>query len=466
MDTGEDENRSRPISRRSPALGRDLTKGSITGNLWTLTWPLMISSTIMMLGPIIDMVWVGSLGQAAIAGVGVAGMAVMVINSARMGLNTGAIAVLARAAGAGNEAEANHAAQQAFVISAIFSIIMAAIGIFLAKPILVLLGVEADVVREGTAYMRILFVGSVAMSFGMMAHGIMQASGDTKTPMKVGVCVRIFHIILSPFLIFGWWIFPFMGVSGAALTNVISQGIGASLMLWILFSGRTHLRLTMKGFHFDLHTIWRIVRVGIPSSINGMERSLANFVLMTLVVPFGTAAVAAQALVERIDMFVHMPAFGLGQAAGVLTGQNLGANQPDRAVKTAKVATSLFTCITFAASIVIWFWAEPIVRLFNDEPVLVEIACNFLRINIVSFLVLGVVVVLMSCLNGAGDTMIPLLTTLTTMWLVQVPMAYILPKVTDLGVYGIRVGIVTAVILRAIIYTAYFRSGRWQRKTV
>ncbi|MEE8398619.1 MAG: MATE family efflux transporter [Desulfobacterales bacterium] len=452
--------------KRNAAFDRDLTKGSIIGNLWTLTWPSVVSSTIMMLGPTIDMIWVGSLGSASIAGVGVAGMAAMVLGSARMGLSTGTRALLARAIGAGDEQQANHVAQQAFVISTVFSILMAAIGIFLAEPILALLGVEPDVVREGSAYMRIMFAGSVTMSFGMMAQGIMQASGDAITPMKVGIGVRIFHVILCPFLIFGWWIFPYMGVSGAAATNVISHGIGGIIMLWILFSGHTRLRLTMRNFRFDGAMIWRIVKIGVPSSITGMERSLANLVLMVLVVPFGTAAVAAHSLVERIDMFVNMPAFGLGQAAGVLAGQNLGAGHPDRAEKTAWTAAGLFTCMTVLASVAIWFWAEYTVRVFNSEPEIVATTAAFLRINIISYLVFGVVVVLMNALTGVGDTMTPMLTTLITMWLVQVPMAFVLPKVTTLGVYGVRWAIVTAIVMRAIIYTVYFRKGRWKLKEV
>ena len=447
-------------------MDRDLTKGSITGNLWTLTWPSTITTTIMMLGPMIDMVWVGSLGSASIAGVGVAGMAVMIVNSAKMGLNTGARALLARAIGAGNDEEAVHVAQQSIVITVAFSALMAVIGVFLSKPILVLLGVAPDVVREGTAYMRILFVGSVTMSFGMMAHGVMQASGDAVTPMKVTAGVRIFHVILCPFLIFGWWIFPYMGVSGAALTNVITHGLGGGIMMWALFTGRTRIRLTMKNFRYDGHTVWRIVRIGIPSSINSMERSLANFVLMILVVPFGTAAVAAQSLVERVDMLIHMPAWGLGQAAGVLAGQNLGAERPERAVRTAWTGVVIFTCFTFIASIVIWFCADYMIRIFNDEPVLVEIAATFLRINIVSYIVFGFVVVLVSCLNGVGDTIMPMFTNLATMWFVQLPIAYFLPKVTELGVYGIRVAIVTAVVLRAFIYIVYFRRGSWKNKKV
>jgi len=451
---------------RRASIDRDLTKGSIIGNLWALTWPTTISSLIMVLGPLIDMIWVGSLGSAAIAGVGVSGMAVMVIDSARMGLNTGTRALLARSFGAGDKQGANHVGQQAIVVSTLFSLVTATIGIFFAESILILLGVEPDVVKEGAVYMRILFVGSVVTSFGMIAVGIMQASGDALTPMNISVGTRILHIILCPFLVFGWWIFPFMGVSGAALTNVISQSIGGIIGLWILFTGRTRLKMSLKGFNFDGNIIWRMVKIGIPSSITGMERSLANFVLMWLIVPFGTAAVAAHSLAQRIDMFVNMPAMGLGQSAGVLAGQNLGSGQPDRAEKTGWIAAGLFTCVSIIGSLIIWFWAENITQIFNKEPELVKITATFLRIDIVSYLVFGLVVVLMNCLNGVGDTYIPMWTTLLTMWLVQVPMAYVLPKVTGLGVYGVRWGIVTAIVLRAVVYTIYFKHGRWKHKKV
>jgi len=451
---------------RKASLDRDLTKGSIVGNLWALTWPATISNIIMVIGPMIDMIWVGSLGSASIAGVGVSGMAVMVIDSARMGLNTGTRALLARSFGAGDKQAANHVGQQAIVVSTLFSLVTATIGIFFAESILTLLGVEPEVVKEGAVYMRILFAGSVVTSFGMIAMGIMQASGDAVRPMNISVGVRIFHIMLCPFLVFGWWIFPFMGVKGAALTNVISQCIGGFIGLWILFTGRTRLKMSLKGFSFDGSVIWRMVKIGIPSSITGMERSLANFVLVWLIVPFGTAAVAAHSLAQRIDSFVNMPALGLGQSAGILAAQNLGADQPERAEKTGWIAAALFTCVSINGSLIIWFFAENIVHVFNSEPELVKITAGFLRINIVTYLVFGLVVVLMNCLNGVGDTYIPMWTTLLTMWLVQVPMAYVLPRVTDLGVYGVRWGIASAIVLRAVTYTIYFKHGRWKRKKV
>lgn len=465
-DKGQDGHSASKRDGPQASYDRDWTQGSIMGNLWSLAWPMTISTAIRMMGPTIDMVWIGSLGTAALAGVGVSGIAVQVINSARMGLNTGTRAMLSRFVGAGNEQGANHVAQQAFAISLAFSLIMAAVGVFLAEPILVLLGVEPDVVREGASYMQILFCGSIFMSLGMMAQGIMQASGDAVNPMKINIGIRVFHVMLCPFLIYGWWVFPYMGVRGAAMTNVISQAIGSAIMFWILFTGRTRLRMTLKNFSFDGHMIWRIVRIGIPASITGMERNLANFILMWFVVPFGTSAVAAHALSDRIDNLVHMPAQGLGQASGVLAGQNLGAGMPDRSAATGWMASGLFTAVMAVASLGIWFWAEHVVRLFNSEPQLVEIAGTFLRIDIVNYMVFGIVVVMMHCLNGMGDTMVPMLTTLVTMWLVQVPMAYILPRTTDMGVYGIRWAIVTAIAMRAVTYTIYFKHGRWRRREV
>jgi len=445
---------------------RDWTQGSILGNLWLLSWPMMVGSSLNMLGPTIDMIWVGKLGAASIAGVGISGMAVMVVNSLLQGLFTGTRAMVARLFGAGDREGANHVAQQAFVVGAAFSVFMAIIGIFMAEPILLIFGVEADVVSEGAAYMRVQFVGMVTMSLRMLTEAAMQASGDSFTPMRIAIFFRLLHVALCPFLVFGWWIFPHLGVSGAALTNVISQGIGGALGLWFLFAGRTRLRLTMKNFRFNGSLLWRLVKIGFPASITGAERTIANMVLMYFVAPFGTAAVAAHSLIQRIDAFLHMPAQGLGQAAGVLAGQNLGAGKPERAVKTGWLAAGLVTGAMVISSLVVWFWAEGIVGIFNTESELVVIASNFLRIEIVSYMVFGVVVVLMQCLNGVGDTWIPMITTLATMWLVQVPLAYFLPKHTSLGVYGVRWGIVSAIAMRAVIYATYFKSGRWKRKKV
>lgn len=445
---------------------RDWTKGSIIGSLWGLSWPMMITQLVTTLGPTVDMIWVGKLGSASVAGVGISGMVVMLMNTARMGLQMGTRALIARFIGQGDKDQANHVAQQTFVISIAFSIVTAIIGIFLAEHIMTAFGVDPEVVSEGAAYMRIQLIGMISMSLQMMSQSVMQASGDAFTPMIVGVGGRLFHIALCPFLVFGWWIFPDMGVSGAAMTGVISQGLAGLVGFWFLYTGRTRLTLTFRNFRFDGSMIWRIVKIGLPGSINGMGRTGATLLLTVFIVPFGTVAVAAQSLMERLDRFIQMPAMAMGQTAGVLAGQNLGAGQPERAEKTAWLAVWLFTAFITVVSIFVWFFADNIIMLFNNEPEMVEVAGNFLRITIVTYMTFGLVMVLMQCINGVGDTITPMIVTIVTMGGVMLPMAYFLPRITGLDVYGVRWAMVTGNLLRAIIYLFYFKMGRWKKKRI
>jgi putative MATE family efflux protein len=451
---------------KNTAIHKDWTQGGVVRNLWLLSWPIMVSQTLTVIGPTIDMIWVGKLGPSAIAAVGVAGMIVMAINSVMMGLYTGLRAMVARFIGAGDKAGAVSVGQQTLVIGVVFSLISALVGIFLAEPMLSLFGVEADVVSVGAGYMRIQLSGSIVMSLAMITQMIMQASGDTVNPMRISVIFRLLHLGLCPALVFGWSIFPEMGVNGAALSDVISQCVGASIGIWYVFSGRTRLKLTLKGFHLDKDILWRMMKIGIPSSITGFQRFVPYLVVVLFVSPFGTAAVGANSLMQRIDNFIRMPAGALGSAAGVLAGQNIGAGKPERAEKGGWVAVALYSGAMVIVSVLIWFFAEEVVRLFNSDPELVGIAAGFMRIQILGYLVIGPTVVLSLCIEGVGDTIPTMIGTLFTMWAVQVPLAWALPEFTSLGVNGTQWAITIALVARAVIFIIYFRTGRWKKKAV
>ncbi len=384
------------MTSKPPKEEKDLTQGSITGNLWSLAWPMTLSTTVMMIGPIIDMVWIGKLGSAEMAGVGISAIVVGLINSLIMGVFTGLRALVARFVGAGDKEQANHVAQQAFVIGVVLSLVMAAVGQLFATHIMQLWQLEPDVVAAGATYLRIELIGTFTMSFGLLASNIMQASGDSQMPMRVTVAERVFHIILCPLLIFGIGFFPQMGVSGAALSGVIAQGLGGIVLLWILFSGRTRLKVTFHNFKMDWATIWRIAKIGIPSSIGGVHMNIGSMVFMWFIAPFGTLAVAGHNLVSRVDMFVLMPAMGLGTAAGILAAQNVGAGQPGRSARTAWIAIGWFTSIMAVFSIVVWFWAPGIVKIFNPEADLVALASTFLRIQIASYMCNGLMMVMIT----------------------------------------------------------------------
>jgi putative MATE family efflux protein len=446
--------------------GRDWTQGSIFKNLLLLSWPMAVTNTLMMLGPTIDMIWVGKLGSGSIAGVGVAGTAVQLVMGAMMGLTAGMRALIARFIGAKDIDSANRAAQQAAVVTAIYAIFMAVIGAFYSEEIVAMVGVKPEVVAAGAAYLRINFIGSAPMAARMMMDSIMQASGDSMNPMIIAISYRALHIALCPFLVFGWWIFPNLGVSGAAWTAVISQSVGVILGFNILFGNRSRLKLSIHGFRFDFGMIWRIVRIGFPALISGIQRTLQQFILMIFMAPFGTIAIAAHTISQRIEMFLFMPAMALGMGAAVLVGQNLGANQVERAEKSTWLATGLVEAVAVIATIAILIWPGAIVGVFNNEPDLIKTATEYLYIALPGFVLVGFMMVLMNAIQGAGDTVPMMVLSIVTTWVITIPFAYFLPKWTDWGVYGVRWAMTASMVVGAFANIIYFRTGRWKTKKV
>ena len=455
-----------PVSGRAAALERDWTKGSTVRNLLSLSWPMMVTEGLYILGISIDMVWVGRLGPVVIAGVGVAGIFAGLQMMIMTGLSVGTRAVVARCVGADDIPTAVHAAQQAMVIALVYTIVMTAAGVIVAKPILTFMGLEPDVVDEGTTYMRIMFAGSVTVGYWTMAYSIMQAAGDARTPLRITVLFRILHLVICPFMVLGWWVFPAMGGSGAALANLVSRALGMAIAMWVLFTRGSRLRLTLRNFRLDPQMIWRMVRIGIPSSVMGVQMFLGMLLVAWLMVPYGTLAVAAHSLMQRVEMLLFPVCLGLGLGAGVLVGQNLGAGQPERAENSGWLAVGFAEVLMVVCSAVILVWAEEIVHIFNREPLLVEITSFFLRIAVLGYLFLGFSTVLMQTISGAGDTMPPMFISVLASWGIQLPLAYFLSRYTRFGVLGVRWALALGIIVTASALTLYFLLGKWKRKRI
>ncbi len=453
-------------NRKDSILDKNWTQGPIISNLLLLSWPMVLMETLFVVSQVADMVWVGRLGPAAIAGVGIANIVVMLVMSMDFGLIIGVRAMVARYVGAGDMPGANHVAAQALILSVTWGALMMTIGILMAKPVMGLFGLEADVVTEGMSYMRVMFAGWIAMDMLVMGLYIIQSSGDTIRPLFIEALLRIIHVTLCPFLVLGLWGFPRMGVSGAALSNIISQVLGTLLVLWLLFGGKTRLHISRKDFRLDLDIIWRMLKIGVPALVMHLQRSFGNFVLTWLIAPFGTLAVAAHSLATRVEMFVMLPGMGFGQGAGVLVGQNLGAHQPNRAERSAWMALGILEVAMLVLSGAILLWAENIIGIFTTDPDLIKIGATFIRIASAAFAIIGFISVLQSCIAGAGDTVPNMIISIIMIWAIQMPLAFILPKVTDLGVLGIRWALVGGMAAGAIAYTTYFRLGRWKLKKV
>jgi putative MATE family efflux protein len=453
-------------SPRPGIVKRDWTQGNLFKNLLLFSWPMTVSQLLMSLGPTIDMIWVGKLGDLAVAAVGVSGVVVQLAMSVMMGFTMGMLALISRAIGANDMQGANRVAQQAVVLTAFNAVVMALVGIFFGEHIIRLVSKDPEIVRLGTAYLRIEFIGGSTIVFRMMMDTIMQSSGDTYNPMWNAFIYRAFHIVLCPMLVFGLWIFPELGVRGAAFSSVIAQSIGVFLGLRVLLSDRSRLKITFKDFKLDFGILWRIVRVGFPASIAGIQRGLSQFLIQIFIGPFGQVALAAHVIAQRIEMFLLMPAMSFGGGAGVMVGQNLGAKKPERAEKSAWIAVWFVEAILVVVGIVVFIWTGPVVRIFNSEAAVVLTTTQFIRIAIAGWVFMGFGFVLMNCLQSAGDTTASLIIQIIATWVVGILPCWLLPKYTDWGISSIRWAMTANVSVMAIANIIYFRTGRWKTRRV
>ena len=220
-------------------------------------------------------------------------------------------------------------------------------------------------VMLGTGYMRIIFIGGISMVFLFLINSIFHGAGDAITPMVLIIIAALCNAVLDPLLIFGISFFPKMGVNGAALATVCSQGFGALIGLYLLAKGRSLIHVNMRMLKFDFSMIQRVLKVGIPASLQMGLRSFMAVVLMGIVARYGTYAIAAYGIGLRLQMMVLMPGFSLGNAAGTLIGQNLGAKKPDRAERSGWAATGIYMVIMLVVGFLFFVFAATIIKIFS-----------------------------------------------------------------------------------------------------
>ena len=455
----------RPVRRRgrSRRIDRDLTKGSIPGNLWYLAWPQVTESFLSVVDQLADLVWAGRLGFQALAGLGVAQTFLMMLMTARMGLDAGMRSMISRAVGAREIGYANHVMLQAITLTTAYSLVLVAVGLIFTDPLLRLMGLSDEVVRQASGYMRFQFFAMSVMGLQRLTAGALQASGDSVTPLKAAFVSRVGHLALSPFLIFGWWWFPSLELAGAGAANLISQTAGTSMNFFALTRGTSRLRLSLRGYYVDFPLIWRLLKIGIPASVTGAQRAVSQLIVVFIVAPFGSGALAAFALSRRAENTVNHASRGLGRAAGALAGQNLGVGYTERAKQSLSWALVYAGVASLIVAALFLAFSDQVAQFFNSEPEFVSQAATWLQILAVGYFSMNAVQVFTQGFNTTGATFAPMVIMLSTMWLVEIPLAFALSQFTPLNEFGVPWAIVIGMTIRAVAFAVYFLQGKWLR---
>lgn len=435
---------------------QDFTTGSIRKAIFMLAIPMMLEMGMESVFAVVDIFFVSKLGPNATATVGLTESFITIIYSIAIGLSMAATAVVARRVGEKNPEGAARAGAQALMICIALSIVLGIAGFFLAEKILEMMGASAEVIAMGKTYTRIMLTGNVVIMLLFLINGIFRGAGDAMIAMKSLWLANICNIILCPIMINRF------GLTGAAIATTTGRGIGVCYQVYHLMKGKGIIKMMLAHFKPDSQLIRSILSIASTGTLQFIVASASWIVMSRLIAGFGSDAVAGYTIAIRLIIFFLMPAWGMSNAVATLVGQNLGAQQPDRAEKSVWQTARYSAIFMAGVSLLFVCFAEFFVGLLSKEPNVIKTGVTALRIISLGYVFYGVGMVVINAFNGAGDSRTPTWINLFWFWIFQIPFAYLLAQTCNLGTMGVFIAIVTTETMISVTSIIIFRKGKWK----
>ena len=438
--------------------------------MWFLAWPSAISTLIASLYNFINSAFLAHVHNAAdtLAASGIGGNALNFQMALTFGLSAGTAALVSRFLGEDNVEDAEQAARQSMVVSVLAGVVTGVPLALCARFMVEVIGAKDAVIPLATSYTAIISLASVPLFVNVIATTVLRSQGDVRSPLYAGGAMILVNVLLDWLLIFGFWNVPAMGIRGAAIATGISRVVGTILTLYYL--RRSILGGALSHWRLDMAWLRRILAVGWPASLNNViwATSSAAFRHILGLLPSGqsTAAQAAYTAALAIENLAFQPGIAYGMAATPLVGQNLGAGKPDRAERSAWVATWQAVAIMTLTGATFLLMPHWLAAPFKKDAAVVPIIVAYLRINSFSEPFLAMNMVLRGALQGAGDTRAPALITGASLWLVRIPLAWLLAIRLEMGAAGAWWAMSLTCCLSGALMALWFKTGAWRNTRV
>ncbi|MBI5266157.1 MAG: MATE family efflux transporter [candidate division Zixibacteria bacterium] len=443
-----------------------IISGPIARTVWSLAIPVVMGQLMQFSLSVINLFWVGRLGPAAQDAITTAMVVIWTVYASQSIIVIGVAAIVSRAVGAGDVESARHTSRQAILYAVMLSATYAVAGLLLTPWLLNFMSTSPETTRHAIPYIRIFFAANLFSSLSETVYAVFRASGNTRTPTFVGIVVVVANMVLDPILIFGWGFIPRLEVAGASLATAISLGIGTVLIWRAMNKGKAGFSipkpLTPK---IDWPEIRRISRIGLPITVQQLAFVAVYWFLVSIVHRFGDAAGAAMGIGNRMESLSYLTCLGFSVAASTMVGQNLGAQQPDRAARGAWIATGLAVAATLATSILLISIPNLIAAIFTPDPQVRHMAHDYLIILGLSQTVMAIEIVLEGSFSGAGDTMPPMIVLLPGA-VIRIPLAYFLAFPAGLGLNGVWWTLTITTFVKAAVLAFWFSRGKWKTRPV
>lgn len=439
----------------------DLTRGTEWKVIFRFALPLLIANILQQLYNITDSIIVGQfLGKEALAAVSASYFIYYFIISLVIGIGSGTSVVVSQYFGAKKFRQVQQAFSTFFIFTLIAGILLSIAGIVFAEPIFRLTHTPPQVIPEAVSYFKIYIGGTFLFVIFNSIISILRGIGESKRPMIFILISTLLNIGLDLLFIvvFGW------GIEGAARATVIAQGVGMCIALGYVDQLHPLLSIKKKDLIFNFPLFKEELKIGLPASIQQCAIALGLIALLGIVNSFGADTLTAYGAAGKIDTIITQAMLTLSGALAAFCGQNFGAGKFERARKGLRITMAANTIICLLASVAVFFFGEEMMKAFTSDATVIAIGQEYLRIIGTFFIVHGTLNVYNGALRGAGDTLFPMLTSIFSLWLVRIPLAYWLSE--KAGRPGIWWGIALSCATALVITFIYYQSARWKRKII
>lgn len=435
---------------------KDFTTGSLRKAVFLLAIPMILEMCMESVFAVVDIFFVGKLGSLATATVGITESMLTIIYSLGFGISMATTAMVARRIGEKNTNDAAKAGAQSIIMALAISIVISLIGLFFSKQLLLLMGASNDIANYGKNYTSIMLTGNTVIMLLFLLNGIFRGAGNAAIAMKSLWLANICNIFLCPLFIHFW------GIEGAAIATTTGRGIGVCYQLYQLIKGKGLIHLLLRYFIPDWRLLKSLLSVAFTATLQFIIASASWIAMARIMTSFGNNAIAGYTIAVRLIVFFILPAFGLSNAAATLVGQNLGAQQPQRAEQSVwKVAKYNAIYMGFV-SLLFLVAAEFFVRFITHEPLVIATAVQALRIISLGYIFYGIGMVMMNAFNGAGDSKTPTIVNFFWFWIFQIPVAYFIAIGLNWGQMGVFVSIVFTETCVTLTSMYLFKKGKWK----
>lgn len=438
---------------------RDFTVGNEGRLILNFAIPMLIGNVFMQLYQAADTVVVGRfIGKEALAAVGASTPVVFLTIALVIGIGIGASIVISQYFGAKQYDKVRTTCDTLFIFLFVAAVVITLFGVVFSEWILHLMMLPEDIIPLAKQYLQIYF-GGIVLLFGYNAiAAIFRGVGDSKTPLYFLIISSVLNIGLDLLFVirFGW------GVAGVAWATVISQGVAFVLSLIYINSIDHVIRVNIFHLTFDRKIFVQCLKMGLPAGAQQVFVGVGMLALMGLVNTYGTDVIAAYSSYNRIETFVSLPVMNFAAALTSFVGQNIGIGNFDRIRRGLKATLIMSLTVCLIVNMVLVFFARPIMSLFTTDANVIEVGYRLLIITNSLYFTFSIMFTINGLLRGAGAAIVPMLTTLLSLWAIRIPAATVLSGA--IGYEGIWWAMPIGWGTGMIGAVAYYFSGKWKKK--